>query len=157
MTQLTANIERAQVLLADFDAEVSDRVALGRLVAASPTHPLYVGYWSLRAMASLMGIATCAAFAVPQMSDYALDVLAAFPVSAFLPVATTAAAVAFAVAAVAMRQAAIARGRGCPLLPEEQRSHLALVSKFHQLSAARAVRDRTTPAPAAVRITADAA
>jgi len=155
--QLTDTIRLAELDLADFQATTDDRTALRRLVAENPRHPLYLGYWGLRTMAALMGIATCGALAVPNVSSYGLEVLAAFPVSQLLPVATLVASIAFAVAAMAMRQAAVARGASSPLLPEEQKVHSRLAGKVHQLACARAVRDRMTPAPARVRITADPA
>jgi len=152
--KLTDSIRLADLDLAQFEDTVTDADAIARLVAESPSHPLVLGYWGLRGMAGLMGIATCAALAVPRLSDFALEVLAAFPVSAFLPVATLAAAFAFAIAAVALRQVAVVRGHRSPLLPREQKHHLRLVHNKHQLIAARKVRDRLTPAPAAVRVSA---
>ena len=153
-TQLTDRIRLAELDLECFESGVTDQMALARLGAHQPTHPLLVSYWALRTSAALTALATCAALAMPLLSESALRIMATSTLATMLPGLTFAACIGFAVAAVAMRQAAALAGHMSPLLPGERKQHLHLVHSVQQLTAERRIRDRTTPAPARARLTA---
>ncbi len=152
--QLTEEIALAELHLEDFEVGVSDQLALTRLGADQPRNPLLISYWALRAMAGLMAIATCLTLAVPVLNEDVLRMMASSTMATILPGLTFAAAVGFAIAAVAMRQAAVYAGKMAPLLPAERKQHLRLVHNVQQLSAEKRIRDRatSTPAPARARV-----
>ncbi len=147
-SQLTDSIRIAELDLRAFETDVSEQVALKRLGAEDPRHPLLMTYWGLRAMAGLAGILTGWVLATPLLSEAATDFVAAF-----LPLALLVATLCFAWASRAMRQVAVTRGVDSPLLPGEQKEHLKRVHRVQMLSAERRVRDRgMTLPPAEVRV-----
>jgi hypothetical protein len=152
-SQLTDSIRIAELDLRAFETDVSEQVALKRLGAEDPRHPLLMTYWGLRAMAGLAGILTGWVLATPLLSEAATDFVAASPIAAFLPIALLVATLCFAMASMAMRQVAVTRGVDSPLLPGEQKEHLKRVHRVQMLSAERRVRDRgMTLPPAEVRV-----
>ncbi len=153
---LHAQLAAARTDLEAFEAQVTSGLLLRRLQHENARHPLLVGYTLLRAAASVMGIATCAVVSAPWLGDDALRLMAALPLSTSLPFLGMASALAFVMAAVFMRSAAIARGEVSPLLPGEHKRHQRLAGKVAQLQCAIEVGKRT-PGPASVRVTHRAA
>jgi hypothetical protein len=140
--RLTEEIHIAHRQLKAFEASTTDWVALARLRAAQPWHPLLMSYRALKVLTVMSGTVALLSVVAPLVSDDALRFVASSSVAMLLPGMTLAATVAFGIACLAMRQATITAGRTSPMLPGERRQHLKLVQTHRRLSAERRLQRR---------------
>ncbi len=138
-------LEEAQAKLQTFEDGITADVLLARLGAESPAHPLLLTYKFLLGLLSAGIVLTLTVLALPLLPGMG-DLVAAVAtleqrIQLPVPLVLTVLAFCFGGLGAGVRQLAIARADGSPMLPAERKTFQRLSSEVHRLQSAKSLED----------------